>query len=343
MKHLFSLAIALMLGQSPASAAEPDPLVATSVIDPSAVSPLRHVALYVRDGALSGRFLVSAMAMREGRRRALSAADAKRLGLPRGVVATHYSRLSLPGAAHVRVYASLATPTALRPTHAAAMAGGLAVGMPVLDQAARERLVATAGFGSVVGATSMTLPRGDGTTYTVGEIHYRAPEGVLVLGIDRGTMRPVGPIDPATGIGGPAYASIVVNDLAGTERFMRDVLRFEKRREAVFASAGPKGGLGLPDGQRFAFQQWFAPGTSTGYIILMKMLDRVPVAVAGGFSNAGIVMVGFDADDLKAVHERARAAGARVVAAPSSARESLILAMPDGFLVEIAPRRSDGG
>ena len=183
----------------------------------------------------------------------------------------------------------------------------------------------------------MTLPKGDGTTYSVSEIHYRAPDGVLVLGIDRGSMRPVGPIDAASGIGGPAYASVVVEDLAGSERFMRDVLRYEKRRDAVFVSAGSRGGLGLADGQRFAFQQWFAPGASTGYVIVMKMLDRPATNGAdGGFGHRGLTMLGFEAADLAAVEQRAVTASVRIIARPTAAHPTLLLAMPDGFLVEFA-------
>jgi catechol 2,3-dioxygenase-like lactoylglutathione lyase family enzyme len=339
MKQLFGIAALATLVPISAVQAETDPLVATSSVDPAAASPLRQVSLYVRDIRQTRRFLVSAMAMREDAAKMLAATDARQLGLPRGTVATSYSRPALAGAANIRVYSSPIAPPPLRPGHVADAPGGLAMGMPVADQAARERRVTATGFRSAVGATSMTLPRGDGTTYTVSEIHYRAPDGVLVLGIDRGSMRPVGPMDTKTGIGGPAYASIVVDDLAGSERFMRDVLRYEKRRDAVFTSAGSKGGLGLADGQRFAFQQWFAPGASTGYVIVMKMLDRAsPAAGGGGFGHSGLTMLGFDAADLSAVEQRAVTTGARIVARPTARRPALLLAMPDGFLIEIAQR-----
>lgn len=292
------------------------------------------------DPELARRFFRDAMAMRADAPRSL---DPKTAPAGLNTPATEVVFRRSGEAASVRVITPKVPRAPLRPTHIALAPGGLAMGMPVSDQHAGEARVTAAGFTSVVGATTMTLPRGDGSTYTVGEIHYRAPDGVLVLGIDRGTMRAVGPIDPATGIGGPAYASIVVNDLDGSERFMRDVLRYEKRRDAVFASAGPKGGLGLPDGQRFAFQQWFAPGASTGYIILMKMLDRPPTAAAGGFANAGLVMVGFDATDLRAVAARARKAGGRIVTTPAKRGDTLLLAMPDGFLVEITQRRGVPG
>ncbi len=213
------------------------------------------------------------------------------------------------------------------------------MGMPVSGQAKRASIVKAAGFTSVVGVTSMALPRADGSSYTVEEIHYKAPDGVLVLGIDRGAMTPVGPIDAATGIGGPADASLVVGDLPRTEAFMKAVLRYEKRRDAIFASSGPKGGLGLAEGQRFAFQQWFAPGSTTGYVILMKMLDRpVEPPQPVGFVRRGIAMLTFDAVDLVDVADRAESVGVRIVAKDGG---SVIMAMPDGFLVEFVKR--DGG
>ncbi len=231
----------------------------------------------------------------------------------------------------------------LRPKHDALAIGGLAMGMPVNGQTAREAFVTRAGFRSAVGVTSMTLPRPGGEPYTVEEIHYQAPDGVLVLGIDRGAMKPVGTIDASHGIGGPAYSSLVVGDLAGAGRFMKSVLGYEMRRDAVFTSAGSKGGLGLPDGTRFAFQQWFAPGTSTGYVILMKMIDRPvePVSASRAIKR-GIVMWSFDVADLTAVEARARASGARIVAQPARGDASLVIAMPDGFLVQLLQRKGTG-
>jgi hypothetical protein len=84
------------------------------------------------------------------------------------------------------------------------------MGVPVNGIPRRDQIVTAFGFGSAVGATSMAFPRADKTTYTVGEIHYMAPDNILVLGVDRDTMRPVGPIDPAIDIGGPSYSSAII-------------------------------------------------------------------------------------------------------------------------------------
>ena len=327
--------------------AQRDPLAAAGAVDPLAVSPLHQVTLVTRDIRAARQFYASAMAMTPSATRSAAKQTITRLGLKAPGVEVVFARPT-SGTAQVRVISPRAAPAPLRPDHVALLPGGLAMGMPVANQAARQALVKTAGFDSVVGPTTMTLPRGDGTSYTVGEIHYRAPDGVLVLGIDRGSMPPVGLIDPLTGVGGPAYASLIVEDLPGSERFMRDVLRYEKRRDAVFASSGPNGGLGLAEGQRFVFQQWFAPGASSGYVILMKMLDRAAAPANRGSANrgstnrrpaSGMAMLGFEADDLAAVEQRARAMGSRVIAAPDARTPSLTLAMPDGFLIEVSPRQ----
>jgi catechol 2,3-dioxygenase-like lactoylglutathione lyase family enzyme len=321
------------------AAAAPDPLEPQSSVNETSASPLRRITVASGDLARSRAFYQGAMGMAASPATELTLAERRRFGLKGRAQALTFTRTGISEAAIVRVVAVPPSAPGLRPTHSGLATGGLAMGMPVLGQAKRAAAVEKAGFRSAVGITQMTLPRGDGTSYTVEEIHYQAPDGVLALGIDRGNMKPVGPIDTAAGIGGPAYASLVVNDLVAAGRFMREVLGYELRRDAVFTSAGSKGGLGLPDGTRFAFQQWFAPGAATGYVILMKMVDRPADAPpAGGFTTRGIVMWSFDVADMAAAQSRAEKAGVRIVARPSAPNTSLIFAMSDGFWVELLPR-----
>jgi catechol 2,3-dioxygenase-like lactoylglutathione lyase family enzyme len=324
---------------SPARASD-DPLAAKSALDPVAASPLRGVTIAATDVAASRRFYGDALGMTASPAMPLAPTQARHLGIGGKPVSVLFTRPATADAVNVRVVTAAKGAPVLRPTHNALAPGGLAMGMPVAGQAKREAIVTAAGFRSAVGVTSMTLPRGDGQNYTVEEIHYQGPDGVLVLGIDRGTMTPVGPIDAISGIGGPAYGSIVVDDLVRTDAFLTTVLRYEMRRDAVFTSAGPKGGLGLAEGQRFAFQQWYAPGSATGYLVVLKMLDRAAEPPQpGGFARRGIVMWTFDAADLTDVADRAESVGARIVARPGREANSLIVAMRDGFLVEFVPRK----
>lgn len=321
--------------------AAPDPLDPTSDPSTALVSPLRAVTLVTADGRATDRFFGEAVAMTAGADR-LSPASAKQLGLGNQARPVRlYRRGTVADAALVRaVVVPGARPA--RSRHDALAAGGLALGLPIAGggQATREKLVEAAGFRSAVGPTAMTLPRGDGGEYTVSEIHYQAPDGVLVLGIDRGDMRPVGPVDAATGVGGPAYSSIVATDADATAKLLRDVLGLEARRDFVFTSSGPKGGLGLPAQTRVRFQQWFAPGSRTGYVIVMDLLNTGMPAPPG--PTAGLKMWSFETRDLAEVERRARAAGisttspSKVIDSPGLGRvRSLVLNTPDGFAVEV--------
>lgn len=335
-----TIILSLLIGLSSVSwsstaFAQTDPLEIRGASDPAAASALREVIVIGSDLLAAQRFYGEAAGMRASAPRTVPATVLTPLGINRPGSAVAFTR-NIPGAANVRVIAVRNAPAPLRPDYVALKLGGLAMGMPVASQSISEQRVTRAGFTSVVGPTTMTLARTDGSNYKVGESHYRAPDGVLVLGIDRGAMPPVGPIDPSSGIGGPAYASIVVADLAGSEKFMREVLRFEKRRDTVFTRSESRGGLGLADGQRFAFQQWFAPGSTTGYVILLKMLERPAGAAAHRAPHSGLAMLGFAAANLAAVEARARAGGFRVAAHPTRTFRSLIVEMPDGFPMEIA-------
>jgi catechol 2,3-dioxygenase-like lactoylglutathione lyase family enzyme len=338
---------ALLLGSAlcaPGQASSPpppDPLQPSTAVDPVAASPLRRVTVITDSLPTARRFYVEGLGMRVLQSSALSRAEARRMKVPTVAQTVTLARTEIADAATVRLVTVPRGRPMLRPTHNALALGGLAMGMPVAGQAQREAILTAAGFRSAVGVTSMTLPRGDGSKYTVEEIHYQGPDGVLVLGIDRGTMTPVGPVDAASGIGGPAYASLVVEDLPRTEAFLKTVLRYEKRRDAVFSSSGLKGGLGLAEGQRFAFQQWYAPGATTGYLVIMKMLDRPEVSRAmPGFTTRGIAIWTFEAVDLDDVAARAESVGMRIFARPENGAPSLIVVMPDGFLVEFVKRGS---
>lgn len=308
---------------APVAGAVVDPLEPKSDAATALVSPLRGITVVSGDMAATRRFYVDAMAMTEVRP---------------GV----FARAGIADAATVVVTPAPASALQRRPGWESLSPGGLAMGMPLHGQAAREAKVTAAGFTSAVGLTTMTLPRGDGTTYTVGEIHYRAPDGVLVLGIDRADMRPVGPVDAATKIGGPAYSSAVVEDADRAGAVLRDVLGLELRREFTYTSSGPTGGLGHPDGTRVRFQQWFAPGSRTGYVILLDLLNAgaPPVAAPGA---RGIAAWSFEAKSLGTVAARARAAGLSdaivTVDDPAFGKvRRLVVEMPGGLPIHVFER-----
>ena len=257
-----------------------------------------------------------------------------------------FSRPDLAGGASVRVIAVPSSTPSSRPAYGAAYPGGLGIGFPVSGLAARETIVEAYGFRSAAGVMAMQFPRGDGSLYKVEEGIYEGPDDVLLLGVDRHELRAIGAVDPALGIGGPAYSSMIVGDADGIVPLLQDVLGYERRREFVFESRGPAGGLQVPPGTKFRFQQWFAPGAATGYLVVMDPQDAFrPAPAPLGPASRGISMWTFEVPDADAALARAARAGVTILRRPATIPlpeggrvRSLVLATPDGFPVELIER-----
>lgn len=257
-----------------------------------------------------------------------------------------FRRPCLDDAFALRVIEVPAALPVMRPHYIGEYVGALGLGFPGDDLEVRDRIVRAFGFDSTAGITRMDFPRADGTTYNVGEVHYRAPDEVLVLGVDRGSMAPVSSIDPALGVGGPAYASMIVSEVAAVTPVFAVVLGYELRREMQFESGGPQGGMGLHKGARVRFQQWYSPGAAAGYLVIMELLDvrRAPPVPLGPTAR-GVAMWSFETSDVSSAAARARAIGLEIRSAPREIEapgigrvRSLVVASADGFPIEIYSR-----
>lgn len=334
---------------SDAQASEPrDPMEPASDSAAAFASPLRTVTVTSGDPAAMRRLLQGAFALTPSHR-TVTGADAAALvahwGLPASdrIEITTFSRPDLPEAASVRVVAVPPSTPSSRPGYGAAYPGGLGIGFPVDGLPAREAIIEAYGFRSAAGVMAMRFPRADGSLYMVEEGIYEGPDDVLLLGVDRHELRPIGPIDAALGIGGPAYSSMIVGDADAIVPLLQDVLGYERRREFVFESRGPAGGLQVPPGTKFRFQQWFAPGATTGYLVTMDPQDGFrPAPVPLGPSSRGISMWSFVVPDLDDALARAERAGVTVLRRPAEIvlpeggrARSLVLATPDGFPIEL--------
>ena len=347
--RLFRLA-AFALATSTALAAGPaeDPMLPRSDPASARVSPLRVITITTGDLETTRRFYQGALAMTPAATELTGQAAValrEHWGLPPGqsLRMMTFTRSGLGDAIVVRAIEVPATTAVMRPDYNSEFLGALGLGFPSNDLAVRDEIVRAMGFSSVVGITRMAFPRADQTTYEVGEVHYRAPDNVLVLGVDRGEMQPVSSIDAALGLGGPAYASMIISDAARVTKAFADVLGYEMRREMTFASAGPDGGMGLQKGARVRFQQWFSPGSRAGYLVIMDLLDaeRSP-PVALGPRNRGIAMWSFETPDLEGALARAREAGLAVLSdvrtldVPTLGRlRSFVFETADGFPIEV--------
>jgi catechol 2,3-dioxygenase-like lactoylglutathione lyase family enzyme len=156
-------------------------------------------------------------------------------------------------------------------------------------------------------------------------------------------MPQLGPVDAVTGHGGPAYSAQVVTDSDAIVRFYCDVLGMELRSDREWKS-GANSAIGLPAGTPFRMALLYAPGTSSGQLLLMDFRGRTAPGsgVVPRPPNRGIGMYTFPVTDLGKTAARARAAGVSVVSGPLRSdvpglgpHRALTLVAPNGVLVEL--------
>ncbi|MEM9880110.1 MAG: VOC family protein [Pseudomonadota bacterium] len=232
----------------------------------------------------------------------------------------------------------------VRPAYDGLYTGGATLSFPMHDMRAHEKVMAGIGVHSTIGVKEMEFTSPAGETYISAEIVYKAPEHVFVMGVTRPDIFvPTGPIDPATGVGGPSYSARCMNVADETVDFFRDVLGYEIRRDAQF-EVGERSALLMPEGTKERFVQGFAPGASTGYVVLMHHGEATKHSPAPGFGppNRGIGMWSFAAPDVAAVYDRAKAFGLSDVTAPTVMQspflpetKTLLMKDPDGFPIEV--------
>ncbi|GAB5486932.1 MAG: hypothetical protein Pars2KO_05020 [Parasphingorhabdus sp.] len=232
----------------------------------------------------------------------------------------------------------------VRPAYDGLYAGGATMSFPINDLYAHEKHMNSIGVESTIGVKEMEFTSPTGETYVSAEIVYKAPDNIFVMGVVRPDIFiPVGPVDPATGMGGSAYSARCIAAADETVAFFRDVLGFEIRRDVEF-TVGEKSALLMPEGTTERFIQAFAPGCASGYLVLMDHQEATKPSPAPSYGppNRGIAMWSFSTKDLDAVHGRAVDSGIEVVHSPAdygspnlSGGRSMILKDPDGFLIEI--------
>lgn len=308
-----ALAFASVMPIVPALAEETqaDPMAATSSVEDAVTSPLAMVTILSGDLEESRRFYQGALGLTPTEIN-LVPEDATKLaehwtmeaaGALRAIV---FSNPEAPGSAKVRVVEVPQSFPSGRPELSSRFLGPLGFGLPMVPIEQREAIVQAMGFTSTAGIARMDFPRADGTTYNVGEIHFRAPDDVMVLGVDRGELTQIGPVDEALGVGGVAYSSFLVDDVETTAGFFTDVLGYERRREMSFRASGPGGGmLDMRAQEEVAFLQWFSPGASSGYLVMMELLDGGKrERPAAGYAARGIAGWTLMTDDLEEVAAR---------------------------------------
>ncbi|MFN2099799.1 VOC family protein [Altererythrobacter sp. MF3-039] len=232
----------------------------------------------------------------------------------------------------------------VRPEWMGLYEGGATLSFPMVDLRTHEKRMNAIGVESTIGVKEMDFTSPAGETYTSAEIVYKAPEHIFVMGVTRPEIFvPTGPIDPETGLGGPSYSARCITKADAVNDFLANVLGYEIRRDTYF-EVGERSALHMPEGTKERFIQAFAPGASTGYLVLMdhEEATRPSPAPGRGAPNRGIAMWSFETGDIDEVRRRAGSAGITIVqdvaerSSPLMPRgRTMILEDPDGFPIEI--------
>ena len=225
--------------------------------------------------------------------------------------------------------------------------GPFTLGFPTTNLPALDARIRTVGFASLAPMEQSQVPRPDGSKYGLMESVFKGPDKVHAVGVSRlDDMPQLGPVDPATGHGGPAYSAQVVVNSDAVIAFYRDVLGLELRSDREWKS-GPTSAIGLPAGTPFRLSLVYSPGASTGQLLLMDFRDGTAPSsgVAPRPPNRGIGVYSFPVRSLDATAVRIRAAGVTIVSGPVSydspdlgpLRAMTVLA-PNGVVVELFER-----
>lgn len=244
----------------------------------------------------------------------------------------------------VRVIHVDANTPAIRPELNGFYTGGVTISFPINDMAKHEQSMADLGMPSTMGVKEMEFAGANGETYISGEIVYPAPENVYLLGVKRPDIFvPVGPVDPETDIGGAAYSARNAANSDAVVEFLDTVLGYEIRRDMEF-EVGEESALLMPQGARERFVQAFAPGSQTGYLVLMDHYENNISSDTPhlGTPYRGISMWSFMSEDLDVVYQRSLRAGTEIIAPPGDIEspfmpgtKTLLLKDPSGFPIEI--------
>lgn len=230
---------------------------------------------------------------------------------------TIYRRAGEPRVPVLRVLEASTGASTIRPGHDAMLEGGLSIGFAVRDMNALIQAGHARGFDTTAGRVALELARSDGSPYEVAECHFKAPDDVYALGVERPPdLAQVAPIATNEPVGGPAYTGQVMNHCDRTLAFYTEVLGYEVRRRVSLSGPQLEAGLGLPEGTSLEFLQVFAPGSSTGYFIVLDFGDAGSSNDTLAPPHRGVVGWTIPVKNAGIVAERAAVGNASVIAGP---------------------------
>ncbi len=215
--------------------------------------------------------------------------------------------------------------------------GPYALGFPTRDVEMIDQRMIDRGFKRTLPTVNRySLQLRDGTPYPITEASYEVADNTRLVVLSRGNGLPQnGTLDPVTGMGGPAYSSLIVENSAAMESFFTQVLDFERRTSREWSNFSP----------RFRYVTLHALGARTGNLGLVEYASedrRAGMGVPPRPPNRGLAGWTFPVRSLSAILRRAEAYGATVQAGPTVFDDprfgrvtAASLLAPNGFLIEV--------
>ncbi|MEE4271755.1 MAG: VOC family protein [Thermoanaerobaculales bacterium] len=255
-------------------------------------------------------------------------------------------RPAVPGTIQVRVLLLDRETPNIHTTWDPQEPGPFSMGFPTEDLETWDPELRAKGWESLMPMSSYQIPRPDGTTYGIQETIFNAPDFMHAVTISRRDGMPqLGPVDPATGRGGPIYSAHIIENSDAVLEFYVGVLGLELRSDRQFKSSGSKGALGVPDGTEFRFSIVYAHGATFGHLLFLDYQGRLGLPSPGVEwrpPNRGMAMWSFPVRDMDETLTRLEAAGIEPFApmveysSPSLGHHKSVTVLdPSGFMVEL--------
>jgi catechol 2,3-dioxygenase-like lactoylglutathione lyase family enzyme len=255
-------------------------------------------------------------------------------------------RPAVPGTIQVRVLVLDRETPLIHTTWDPQEPGPFSMGFSTTDLETWDPELRGKGWESLMPLSRYRIPRPDGTSYEIQETIFNAPDFMHSVTISRGDGMPqLGPVDPATGRGGPIYSAQIIENSDDVLRFYVDVLGLELRSDRQFRSSGSKGALGVPDGTEFRFAIVYAHGATFGHLLFLDYQGRLGLpnpGIARRPPNRGMAMWSFPVRDMDEILGRLEAAGIERFSppveyeSPSLGRHRSVTVLdPSGFMVEL--------
>jgi len=260
-------------------------------------------------------------------------------GLPRdlGYQLCVIERSRVPDAIKILVIVPDRDTPRIRNTYAREETGPYALGFPMQAIERVDERMIELGFQRTLPAINRyELQLRDGRPYPISEASYEVLDNTRLVALSRGGGLPQnGAVDPDSGVGGPAYSSVIVDNVEEMEHFFTQVLDYERRTSREWNNFSP----------RFRYVTLHALGARTGNLGLVEYAPEDRQATSGVQPrppNRGLAGWSFPVRSVDLVLQRAVLHNAAIHSAPLLHEDprfgrvsAATLLAPNGLLIEV--------